>query len=163
MKIKKIIYKNSFELSRILKEHVLLNKKIVFTNGCFDILHKGHLSYLKKAKRLGDLLVIGLNSDISVKKIKGPFRPYYKEGDRAYALSCLKMVDYICFFDEPTPAGLIRQVRPHVLVKGGDYKECDIAGAEYVKKQGGKVVILPFIKGYSTTRLIEKLKKQINL
>ena len=131
-------------------------KKIVFTNGCFDILHAGHVDYLSKAKRLGDILVVGLNSDSSVKKIKGKLRPINKESDRAKVLSSLYFVDYITSFNETTPENLIKKVRPDILVKGGDWKIEDIVGSSFVGSYGGKVRRIPFVKGYSTTSIIEK-------
>jgi rfaE bifunctional protein nucleotidyltransferase chain/domain len=135
-------------------------KKIVFTNGCFDILHVGHVDYLSKARRLGDVLVVGLNSDSSVKKIKGKGRPINKESDRAKVLSSLYFVDYITSFNEPTPENLIKKVRPDILVKGGDWKIGDIVGSSFVRSYGGKIERIPFVKGYSTTSIIEKIEIQ---
>lgn len=134
-------------------------KKIVFTNGCFDILHVGHVDYLAKARRMGDVLVVGLNSDSSVKKIKGPGRPINRERDRATVLSALSAVDYISIFSEPTPEKLIKTVKPDVLVKGGDWDIKDIVGGDFVRACGGKVRNIPFVKGYSTTSLIRKMEK----
>ena len=131
-------------------------KRIVFTNGCFDILHVGHVDYLSKAKHLGDVLVVGLNSDSSVKKIKGKSRPINKESDRAKVLSSLYFVDYITSFNETTPKNLIKKVRPDILVKGGDWKVKDIAGSSFVRSYGGKIKRIPFVKGYSTTSIIER-------
>ena len=127
-------------------------KKIVFTNGCFDILHVGHVDYLSRAKTLGDILVIGLNSDSSVRNIKGKGRPVNNERDRAVVLSALEAVDYVVIFKEPTPYSLIKNIMPDVLVKGGDWKPKDIVGNDIVKK----VVSIPFVKGYSTTGLLCK-------
>jgi len=132
-------------------------KRIVFTNGCFDILHVGHVEYLKKARTLGDILVVGLNSDRSVRRVKGRARPINKEGDRAKVLASLYFVDYINIFDELTPEKLIRALRPDILAKGGDWKAEKIVGASFVKSYGGSVAIIPFIKGYSTTSLIKRL------
>ena len=160
MKKKYPIYYERQKLAKKLKQESLLGKKIVFTNGCFDILHRGHVAYLEKASKLGDLLVVGLNSDKSVKKIKGPERPLNKEKDRAFVLVNLKSVDYVCLFDESTPVGLIRKLRPDLLVKGGDYRKEEIAGAKDVESWGGDIVILPFLKGYSTTGLIKKLSAE---
>lgn len=129
------------------------NKRIVFTNGCFDILHRGHVEYMAKAKKLGDILVVGLNSDSSIKCIKGPNRPVNNEKDRAAVLSGLESVDYITIFREDTPYELIKVVKPDVLVKGGDWKPKDIVGNDIVKK----VVSIPFVRGYSTSVLIEKI------
>ncbi len=160
MKKKYPIYYERQKLAKKLKQESLLGKKIVFTNGCFDILHRGHVAYLEKASKLGDLLVVGLNSDKSVKKIKGPERPLNKEKDRAFVLVNLKSVDYVCLFDESTPVGLIRKLRPDLLVKGGDYRKEEIAGAKDVESWGGDIVVLPFLKGYSTTGLIKKLSAE---
>lgn len=134
-------------------------KKIVFTNGCFDILHVGHIDYLASAKSMGDVLVVGLNSDSSVRKIKGKGRPINSERDRARVLSALSAVDYISIFSEPTPENLIKKVKPGILVKGGDWKIKDIVGGDFVKSYGGKVRIISFVKGYSTTSLIRKMEK----
>ena len=131
-------------------------KKIVFTNGCFDILHVGHVDYLSKARRLGDVLVVGLNSESSVKKIKGKRRPINKESDRAKILSSLYFVDYVTSFNETTPENLIKKVRPDILVKGGDWKIEDIVGGSFVRSYGGKIKSIPFVKGYSTTSIIER-------
>ncbi|MCX7735392.1 MAG: D-glycero-beta-D-manno-heptose 1-phosphate adenylyltransferase [Candidatus Kapabacteria bacterium] len=134
-------------------------KKIVFTNGCFDIIHSGHIYYLSEAKKLGDILIIGLNSDDSVKRLKGSERPINTETDRALVLDSLKFVDYVTIFDEDTPYDLINLLKPDFLVKGGDYKEDEVVGADIVRENGGKVVIIPFIQGKSTTNIIQKLKK----
>jgi rfaE bifunctional protein nucleotidyltransferase chain/domain len=134
------------------------NKKIVFTNGCFDILHAGHVTYLSKAKSLGDILVIGLNSDSSVKKIKGKSRPIVSQKNRALLLAGLEAVDFVVIFNELTPARLIKAVRPDVLVKGGDWKKEKIVGADFVESYGGKVKSLKYIKGLSTRGLIAKIK-----
>lgn len=149
--------KDPVALARILMKLRSKGKRIVFTNGCFDILHVGHIRYLMKAKRLGDVLVVGLNSDSSVRLIKGNGRPINNEKDRAIVLSSLYFVDYITIFDEPTPAKLIKGVRPDVLVKGGDWKKRDVVGSGFVTSCGGKVVTIPFVKGYSTTSLIDKI------
>ena len=131
-------------------------KKIVFTNGCFDIIHVGHVDYLSRARRLGDILVVGLNSDSSVRKIKGKGRPINKESDRAKVLSSLCFVDYVTIFNEATLENLIKKVRPDILVKGGDWKARDIVGSSFVKRYGGKIKRISFVKGYSTTSIIEK-------
>ena len=135
------------------------NKKIVFTNGCFDIIHVGHIAYLKKARLLGDALVIGLNSDSSVRAIKGIARPINREADRATVLAAMYFVDYITIFSDPTPERLIRQISPDVLAKGADWKIRDIVGADFVRSYGGKIARIPYIKGYSTTAVIEKAGK----
>jgi rfaE bifunctional protein nucleotidyltransferase chain/domain len=134
------------------------NKKIVFTNGCFDILHKGHVTYLAEARKLGDVLLIGVNSDASVKRLKGPERPINNEQDRAYVLSQLKSVDFTEIFTEDTPLNLILKVKPHVLVKGGDWKIDQIVGAKEVIANGGEVFSLNFVDGYSTTSIIKKIQ-----
>ncbi len=144
-------------LSKILAKLKDKGKSIVFTNGCFDILHIGHVEYLKRAKGLGDILVVGLNSDGSVRRIKGMGRPVNNQKDRAKILAALYSVDYITVFNEATPEKLIRRIKPDVLVKGSDWKAGDIVGAKTVKSRGGRVVRVPFVKGYSTTSVIGKL------
>ena len=128
---------------------------VVFTNGCFDLIHPGHIDLLEKAAALGDLLVVGLNTDRSVTALKGPCRPVTPEADRARVLAALEMVDYVCLFDEDTPAELIAALVPDVLVKGGDYGVDEIVGRETVEGDGGRVVVVPLTEGYSTTELIE--------
>ncbi len=140
------------ELKGKLEQLKNQGKKIVFTNGCFDIIHSGHVKYLKEAKKLGDILVIGLNSDSSVRKIK-PLRPINSQKDRAEVLSSLEMVDFITIFDEETPYNLIKLLQPDILVKGGDWKVEDIVGADLVKE----VYSLPYVEGKSTTGIIEKI------
>lgn len=135
-----------------------LNKKVVFTNGCFDILHLGHIEYLSKAHDLGDYLVIGVNTDDSVRRLKGAGRPVQDEKTRAMVLASLRFVDAIVLFDEDTPLELIKTVVPDILVKGSDYKEQDVVGADVVKAAGGEVVIVELTPGYSTTGIIQKLK-----
>lgn len=135
------------------------NKKIVFTNGCFDILHVGHKRYLQKAAELGDLLVIGVNSDASVKRLKGSERPVNNEMDRAELLCALGFVDYIVIFEEDTPYEIIKALQPDVLVKGGDYKYDKVIGKDIVEGRGGELVLIPFIDGKSTTNIINKIKK----
>jgi D-beta-D-heptose 7-phosphate kinase/D-beta-D-heptose 1-phosphate adenosyltransferase len=132
-------------------------RRIVFTNGVFDLLHPGHVRYLRAAKRLGDVLVVGLNSDRSVRRLdKGADRPLVKEGDRAEVLAALEMVDYVTVFDQETPYELIRALQPDVLVKGGDWSIDRIVGADLVLGRGGTVRSLPFAKGYSTTNLLKR-------
>lgn len=133
-------------------------KKIVFTNGCFDILHRGHVEYLQKAKELGDLLVLGLNSDSSVKRLKGESRPINNEKDRAIILSALECVDYIIIFNEDTPLELIKNLKPDILVKGGDYKIENVVGREYAKE----TMIIDFVDGYSTTKIIKNINNKNN-
>ncbi len=134
-------------------------RRIVFTNGCFDILHFGHISYLNKAKKLGNILVVGVNSDASVKSLKGRNRPINPLRSRMAILASLNCVNYVCPFNEPTPLSLIKKIYPDVLVKGGDWKNKEIVGADFVKSYGGRVVIVPFKKGYSTTGLIKKVNE----
>ncbi|HEX2788753.1 MAG TPA: D-glycero-beta-D-manno-heptose 1-phosphate adenylyltransferase [Ignavibacteria bacterium] len=135
------------------------NKKLVFTNGCFDILHKGHITYLNEAKKLGDILIVGVNSDSSVKKLKGDERPVTNEQDRMFALDNLKAVDYVILFKEDTPYNLIKAIEPDVLVKGGDWKVEDIVGSDVVLANGGEVKSLNFVNGYSTSSILEKIRK----
>ena len=132
-------------------------KKIVFTNGCFDLLHVGHVRYLQQARKLGDLLVVGINSDDSVRRLKGPTRPVQNERDRGEILSALGCVDYVCLFAEDTPLKLIELVRPNILAKGGDWPIEKIVGAEFVIASGGEVHSLSFVEGKSTTYLVEKM------
>lgn len=134
-------------------------KRVVFTNGCFDILHRGHAVYLAKARELGDLLVVGLNTDASVRRLKGPERPLNSQNDRAFLLASLACVDYVILFDEDTPENLIHTVCPDVLVKGGDYTVDNIVGADFVRSRGGFVTTISFVDGYSTTNLINKMSK----
>ena len=136
------------------------DRKIVFTNGCFDILHTGHMRYLKQASLLGDILVIGLNSDESVKRLKGINRPVNNEWDRAELLCALSFVHYVVVFEEDTPYELIRKIQPDVLVKGGDYREDEVMGKDIVEARGGKVVLMPYIEGKSTTNIIERIKNE---
>ncbi len=132
-------------------------KKVVFTNGCFDILHAGHTRYLREARKMGDALILALNSDSSVRSIKGPMRPIVPEAERAEVVAALDSVDYVTVFDELTPLELIEYLRPDVIVKGGDWAEKDIVGAETVRKWGGRVAIMPMIEGASTTNIIDKV------
>lgn len=136
-----------------------LGKKIVFTNGVFDILHHGHLDYLAKAASHGNILVVGVNSDLSVKRLKGEERPLNHENDRAFQLASLMFVDAVCIFEEDTPRTLIELVQPDVLAKGGDYTIETIVGSDFVLQRGGQVEVIPFVQGYSTTSLIERIKK----
>jgi D-beta-D-heptose 7-phosphate kinase/D-beta-D-heptose 1-phosphate adenosyltransferase len=148
------------ELLRIIKNLKAKGKRIVFTNGCFDLLHIGHVRYLEKARTLGDALVIGVNSDSSVRKLKGPKRPVLPAKERAEILSGLGCVDYITIFDELDPLKLITSLHPNVLVKGGDWTKEQIVGREVLERSGGKVVIIRFVKGTSTSTLIETILKK---
>lgn len=133
-------------------------KVIVFTNGCFDLIHPGHISLLEFAKGQGDVLVVGLNSDGSVRKIKGENRPINSEEDRAKVLAGMESVDYILLFEEETPAEVVKKIRPDVLVKGEDWREKGVVGREFVESYGGRCVLAPMLEGYSTTRVMEKMK-----
>jgi D-glycero-beta-D-manno-heptose 1-phosphate adenylyltransferase len=138
----------------------LLGKSIAFTNGCFDVLHAGHITSLSEAAKLADILVVGLNADSSVKQLKGPDRPINNQESRALLLASLSMVDAVVLFSEPTPLELIKSFMPDFLIKGGDYKIEEIAGSKEVLEAGGKVVINPIIEGFSSTSLIEKLNQR---
>jgi rfaE bifunctional protein nucleotidyltransferase chain/domain len=146
-------------VNAVVEQYKKQNKKIVFTNGCFDLLHIGHITYLEEAKKLGDILIVGINSDESVKKIKGPTRPIQNEYDRSSILAALKAVDHTILFSEDTPINLIKKIKPDILVKGGDWKIEQIVGSDFVMKYGGVVQSLNFVNGKSTTSLIEKSKK----
>lgn len=156
--INKKIVDNNRLIAKVI-EWRALERKIVFTNGCFDILHTGHLQLLAQAANHGHVLVVGLNSDASVKHLKGKERPVNHEKDRLFQLASLLLVDAVCLFDEDTPLELIKTVKPDVLVKGGDYKANEIVGADVVTANGGRVEIIPFVDGYSTSTLIERIKK----
>ena len=146
------------QIKKIARNLKRRKKKIVFTNGCFDVLHYGHVKYLEKCKSLGDFLIVGLNSDASVRKIKGRRRPITPEKQRSAVLSALEFVDFVTVFASATPADLIKEISPDVLAKGGDWRAKDIVGSRHVKKEGGRVVSVPFVKGYSTTRIIRRIK-----
>ena len=148
--------KDNINFLKKIKEE---NKKIVFTNGCFDILHVGHVRYLSKAKKLGNILIVGLNSDKSVKKLKGDNRPINIFEDRATLLASLRFVDLVIIFEEKTPENLIKKIKPDILVKGGDYNIEDIVGYKTVIENGGEIKVLRFHDGYSSSNYINKLKK----
>ncbi len=152
--------KTKKDLSPIIEDLKKKGKRIVFTNGCFDLIHIGHVRYLEKAKTLGDILVVGMNSDRSVRRLKGPQRPILPEEERAEILSSLGCVDYITVFDEQTPLELISSLQPHILVKGGDWTKETTVGKEVVERLGGEVVILPFEEGASTSNVIETILKR---
>ena len=141
------------EVDRLKKQ----GKKVIFTNGCFDILHAGHTRYLREARKLGDALILGLNSDSSVRAIKGEKRPIVPQDERAEVLAALSSVDYVTIFDEETPLALIEFLQPDVIVKGGDWAEKDIVGADSVRKWGGRVAIMPELEGASTTNIIDRV------
>jgi D-beta-D-heptose 7-phosphate kinase/D-beta-D-heptose 1-phosphate adenosyltransferase len=148
------------ELLRIIKNLKAKGKQIVFTNGCFDLLHLGHVRYLEEAKALGDVLVVGVNSDSSVRKLKGPKRPILPEEERTEILSGLGCVDYITIFDEVDPLKLITSFEPNLLVKGGDWTREQVVGREVVERSGGELVIIPFVKGASTSNVIDTILKR---
>ena len=148
------------ELLRIIKNLKAKGKRIVFTNGCFDLLHLGHVRYLEEAKALGDVLVVGVNSDSSVRKLKGSKRPILPEKERTEILSGLGCVDYITTFSEADPLKLITSLKPNLLVKGGDWAREQIVGREVVERSGGEVVIIPFVKGASTSNVIDTILKR---
>jgi rfaE bifunctional protein nucleotidyltransferase chain/domain len=133
-------------------------KIVVFTNGCFDLLHRGHIYLLREAKALGDLLVVAINSDQSVKLIKGPTRPILSESDRLQLIASMEMVNYVLLFDEPNPYNVISILRPNILVKGGDWPAEEVVGGDIVQGSGGKVVVVPYLKGFSTTEIIGKIR-----
>lgn len=150
---------NSENLEPALLAYKIKNLKIVFTNGCFDLLHIGHVRYLEEAASLGDILIVGINTDASVQKLKGPTRPIQNENDRAEILASLKSVQHTILFGEETPLELIQKIKPDVLVKGGDWAIPQIVGSDFVLKNGGKVLSLQFVDGKSTTSLIQKSQK----
>lgn len=161
-----LTYEQIIKKTKILEEVSLLftpqfrkKHKIVFTNGCFDLLHRGHIYYLSRARELGDLLVLGLNSDSSVSKLKGPGRPVNNQQSRAEVLGALAFVDYIIVFEEETPLELITILQPDLLVKGGDYKVEEIVGYQEVTSRGGRVVTIPLLEGYSSSSIIERNKR----
>lgn len=147
------------ELVRIVEGLKREGKRIVFTNGCFDILHVGHVRYLKEARRFGDILIVGVNSDVSVRKIKGDNRPIIPQGERAEVLSSIRFVDYVIIFGEPDPHNLIAAIKPNVLVKGGDWSREKIVGGDIVESSGGEVHTVPFVEGASSSRIIETIIK----
>lgn len=156
--IKKKIHPDAVSAEKVIRSWREKHYSVVFTNGCFDLIHRGHIEILSKASDLGDKLIIGLNSDKSVKSIKGPSRPIQDEYSRALILSSFSFVDLVIFFSEDTPYNLIKTVKPDVLVKGGDYRAEDIVGYDIVSENNGKVVTIDFVEGFSTTRIINKMK-----
>ena len=145
-------------LAEELAWHRRQKKSIVFTNGCFDVIHNGHIEYLRFCKTKGDIVVVGLNSDSSVKAIKGPDRPINPQQDRAAILAALEMVDYITIFDEPDPLNLIKKIKPDVLIKGEDWAKKGVIGREFVESYGGKVILAPTVEGKSSSAIIGKMK-----
>ena len=153
------IFTEMASFSRLCHLWKLKDERIVFTNGCFDILHRGHITYLAAAADLGTKLIVGINSDASVKKLKGATRPINTFEDRALALAAFGFIDAVVEFDEDTPEKLIELISPQTLVKGGDYKIEKIVGAQWVSQNGGETIVIPFIEGYSTTNFLNHLKK----
>lgn len=148
------------ELVEIVRERRALGHRVVFTNGCFDLLHRGHTRLLQQARKLGDLLIVGLNSDASVRRVKGPSRPVLSEEERAEVLSALASVDYVVFFDEPDPGSTIAALQPDVLAKGADWAKDQIVGRETVEGRGGRVVTIPLVEGSSTSGIIDRIREQ---
>lgn len=147
------------QLQFITEQWHILNKRFVFTNGCFDLLHEGHNTYLLEAASLGEHLIVAINTDSSVKKIKGNDRPILNEYARALNLASHTFIDFVILFDQETPLELIQKLRPHVLVKGGDYKPEQIVGSDFINSNGGSVVVIPFVEGNSTSSIIDTIKK----
>lgn len=152
-------YKTLQELIPIVLRAKEAGQKVVFTNGCFDILHRGHLELLASAKKLGDLLIVAVNTDPSVKQLKGPLRPVMHETDRVALLAALEMVDYVLLFDKPDPGDIIEKLLPHVLVKGGDWEPDQVVGRDVVESNGGQVVIVPILPGHSSTKIMERIRQ----
>ena len=150
--------KSAGELSEIAAQARAKRKIVVFTNGCFDLLHRGHVHMLREAKAQGDLLIVAMNSDSSVKAIKGPRRPIMPEIDRVELIAAMEMVDYVVVYDEPDPYDLIAAIKPNVLAKGGDWSPDKIIGADIVERDGGRVAVIPYLQGFSTTEIIERIK-----
>ena len=150
--------KNLGELEAIASEARRAGKTVVFTNGCFDLLHRGHVHILREAKAKGDILIVGINSDRSVRGIKGPTRPILAETDRIELIAAMEMVSYVILFDEPDPCKIIEAIKPDVLAKGGDWGAGGVVGADIVERIGGKVAVIPYLKGFSTTEIIERIK-----
>jgi len=148
------------ELVEIVRERRALGHRVVFTNGCFDLLHRGHTRLLQQARELGDLLIVGLNSDASVRRVKGPSRPVLSEEERAEVLSALASVDYVVLFDEPDPGSTIAALQPDVLAKGADWAKDQIVGRETVEGRGGRVVTIPLVEGSSTSGIIDRIQEQ---
>lgn len=154
------IIANIGDIEKYISDLRAQNKSIAFTNGCFDILHRGHVEYLEKSKEYADILVLGLNSDKSVKRLKQGSRPYVNQNDRAYVLSRLEAVDIVCIFDEDTPIALLKKIKPDYLIKGGDYNLDQIVGRDFVEGYKGKVLTIPYISGKSSTNIIEEIKSK---
>ncbi len=153
--------KSQPDLQLLRKKWAHENQSVVFTNGCFDILHRGHAEYLQKAKALGDILIVGLNSDASVRRLKGAPRPFVPQDDRAFLLASLAVVDYVSIFEEDTPQALIEKLQPDILVKGGDYQIDNIVGKRVVESRGGRVLTIPLTPNRSTSDILTKISAQI--
>lgn len=147
------------ELNLLLAGHQRAGRRVVFTNGCFDLLHPGHLRCLEEARKLGDFLVVAINSDASVRRLKGGERPVIPQQERAEILAALESVDAVVIFDEPTPRNLIASLLPDVLVKGGDWSKEEVVGREEVEAAGGRVVSIPVVDGYSTSQILDKIRE----
>ena len=152
-------YKSVDDLSAMSAQARKAGRVVVFTNGCFDLVHRGHIHLLRQAKALGDILIVGLNSDVSVKTIKGPDRPIMPEADRIELIAALEMVDYVVVYSEPDPYHIIAAIKPNVLVKGGDWSADKIIGADVVEQNGGRVAVVPYLPEFSTTQIIERIRK----
>jgi rfaE bifunctional protein nucleotidyltransferase chain/domain len=146
------------ELTAIAEQARQDDKIVVFTNGCFDLLHRGHVHILRQAKAGGDILMVGINSDRSVQSIKGPKRPILPQSDRIELIAALEMVNYVIVYDEPDPYKLIAAIKPNLLAKGGDWSADKIVGADIVEREGGRVAVIPYLPGYSTTEIIERIR-----
>jgi rfaE bifunctional protein nucleotidyltransferase chain/domain len=160
IKKKMNVITNIDKIDEFVAEIKKQGKTIAFSNGCFDVLHRGHVAYLEKAKQYADILVLGLNSDSSVRRLKGQNRPYVNQDDRAFVLSRLEAVDIVCLFDDDTPLELLKKVEPNFLIKGGDYNLDQIVGRELVESRGGQVLTIPFIEGNSSTSIIDQIKNR---
>ncbi|MCX6133208.1 MAG: D-glycero-beta-D-manno-heptose 1-phosphate adenylyltransferase [Ignavibacteriales bacterium] len=156
----KILSRN--ELVQVRRQIKAEGKRVVFTNGCFDILHRGHVDYLTRAKGQGDILIVGLNTDSSVQRLKGPSRPVVEEADRAVVIAALAVVDYVCLFDEDTPYELISALVPDILVKGADWSVNDIVGKDVVEAAGGAVHTIEFLPNRSTSKIIQKIAQTVH-
>lgn len=146
------------EVAEIAAQARQKGQSVVFTNGCFDLLHRGHVHILREARASGDLLIVGINSDTSVRSIKGPLRPILPQTDRIELIAAMEMVDYVVLFDEPDPYRVIAAIKPNVLAKGGDWSAEKIVGADIVEQNGGRVAVIPYLPGFSTTEIIERIR-----
>lgn len=156
------IFKDSHKLKEVLDKEKASGKKVVFTNGCYDLLHIGHIRLLQEAKKHGDILVVALNSDTSLLDLKGDSRGILNEDERCKVIAALESVDYVCIFSDPTPQQIVNLLRPNVLIKGGDYKVQEIVGRETVWEEGGEVIPVPLVEGFSTTNIINRILERYN-